>query len=324
MTVEGIVMQSESKLRQLAVDLKLMINGDKITMDALKGKVISHVIEQNLCKPSWRGGHAGSTTETERNVAGNTDRRGMGDAAMDGEFVQQMTELKDMITQLGKNMGEKQSSLELSLSNMQQSLTSLSGFIADFKGKLNEVEKLATERWAEIEELGREVRGLKDARTKQAEAIQELREQCKEGQVNHVSLLALLVACESDTTERSSLPRPPPPPPAVSSVWCKRVESLAVAEAAQDRPNQERVLLDLRITGPLLDAEMVPEPELQAQVTESLGKAIGIEGNELGITGVRLHRVRTTRGARASTGTAAPICPPPQIIVTCTSLAAKK
>jgi hypothetical protein len=37
MTVEGIVIQSESKLRQLAVDLKLMINGEKITMDALKG-----------------------------------------------------------------------------------------------------------------------------------------------------------------------------------------------------------------------------------------------------------------------------------------------
>jgi hypothetical protein len=89
MTVEGIVMQSESKLRQLAVDLKLIIYGDKITMDALKGKVISHMIEQNLCKPSGRGRQAGSTTEAERNVTGNTDRRGMGDAAMDGEIVQQ-------------------------------------------------------------------------------------------------------------------------------------------------------------------------------------------------------------------------------------------
>jgi hypothetical protein len=229
-----------------------------------------------------------------------------------------------MNTQLGKDMGEKQSSLERSLSNMQQSLTSLSGFIEDFKWKLKEVEKLATEWGAKIEELGREVKGLKDARTKQAEAIQELRVQCKEGQVSHVSLLARLVACEVDTTERISLALPPPPPPAVSSVWCKRVEKLEVAEAAQDRPNQERVLLDLRITGPLFDIEMVPEAELQAQVTESLGKAIGIEGNELGITGVRLHRVRTTRGARASTGTAAPFCTPPQIIVTSMSLAAKK
>jgi hypothetical protein len=70
-------------------------------MDALKGKVISHVIEQNLCKPSGRGGHAGNTTEAERNGTGKTDRRGMGDAAMHGEFVQQMTELKDMFTQLG-------------------------------------------------------------------------------------------------------------------------------------------------------------------------------------------------------------------------------
>jgi hypothetical protein len=123
-------------------------------MDALKGKVISHVIEQNLCKPSGRGGHAGITTEAERNVTGKTDRRGMGDAAMHGEFVQQMTELKDMFTQLGKDIGEKQSSLELSLSNMQQSLTGLSGFIEDFKGKLKGVEKLATERVAKIEELG--------------------------------------------------------------------------------------------------------------------------------------------------------------------------
>jgi hypothetical protein len=205
---------------------------------------------------------------------------------------------------------------------MQQSLTGLSGFIEDFKGKLKEVENLATESGAKIEDLGGEVRGLRDSRSNQAEAIQDLREQCKEGQVNHISLLARLVACESDTSERISLPLPPPP--AVSSVWCKRVEKLEVAEAAQDRPNQERVLLDLRITGPLLDTEMVPKAELQAQVTQSLGKAIGIEGNELGITGVRLHRVRTTRGARASTGTAAPICPPPQIIVTCTSLAAKK
>jgi hypothetical protein len=169
MTVEGIVMQSESKLRQLAVDLKLMINGDKIAMDALKGKVISHVIEQNLCKPSGRRGHAGSTIEAERNVKGNTDRREMGDAAMDEEIVQQMTELKDMITQLGKD-------LELSLSNMQQSLTGLSEFIDVFKGILKEVEKLATERGAKIEELGRGVRGLKDSRSKQAEAIQELRE----------------------------------------------------------------------------------------------------------------------------------------------------
>jgi hypothetical protein len=149
-----------------------------------------------------------------------------------------------------------------------------------------------------------------------------LREQCKEGQVNHISLLACLVDCESDTTETISLSLPPPS--AVSSGWCKRVEKLEVAEAAQDRLNQERVLLDLRITGPLLDTEMVPKAELQAQVIESLGKAIGIEGNKLGITGVRLHRVRTTRGARASTDTAASSCPPPQIIVTCTSLAAKK
>jgi hypothetical protein len=200
---------------------------------------------------------------------------------------------------------------------MLQSLTGLSGFIEDFQGKLKEVEKLATVRGAKIEELGREVRGLKDSRSKQAEAIQELREQCKEGQVNHVSLLARLVACESDTTERIALPLPPPP--AVSSGWCKRVEKLEVAEAAQDRPNQERVLLDLRITGPLLDTEMVLEAELQAQVTQSLGEQVGLSATEMVITGVRVHRVRMTRGAKASTGNT----PPPQLIVTCSSLQAK-
>jgi hypothetical protein len=49
------MLSSESKLRQLAVDLKLVIHGDNITLDALKGKVISHVIKQNLCKPPGRG-----------------------------------------------------------------------------------------------------------------------------------------------------------------------------------------------------------------------------------------------------------------------------
>jgi hypothetical protein len=109
-------------------------------------------------------------------------------------------------------------------------------------------------------------------------------------------------------------------------VWVKRVENLEVEKAAQDRPNQERVLLDLRITGPLLDIETVLEAELQAQVTESLGKAIGIEGNEPGIAGVQLYRVRVrvTRGGLASMDTAASLSPPPHIIVICTSLAAKK
>jgi hypothetical protein len=106
-------------------------------------------------------------------------------------------------------------------------------------------------------------------------------------------------------------------------VWCKRVEKLEVAEAAQDRPNQERVLLDLRITGPLLNTEMVPEAELQAQVTESLGKAIGIRKRAGDYRGSAASG-QDHQGVRASTGTAAPSCPSPQIIVTCTSLAAKK
>jgi hypothetical protein len=46
---------------------------------------------------------------------------------------------------------------------MQKSFTGLSGFIEDSKGKLKEVQKVATGWGPKIEELGREVRGLKDA-----------------------------------------------------------------------------------------------------------------------------------------------------------------
>jgi hypothetical protein len=56
LTLEEVVAQSAAKLRQLAIDLKIMNIKDATDNDALKGKLWTHLAQQGLCKNSGGGG----------------------------------------------------------------------------------------------------------------------------------------------------------------------------------------------------------------------------------------------------------------------------
>jgi hypothetical protein len=114
-----------------------------------------------------------------------------------------------------------------------------------------------------------------------------------------------------------------PPPPNAAPQVLQRIANLERTEAVEDRPNQENVKLDLRVTGMGFDIDQVSEKDLLKKVTQSLGEQVGLSDTEMGITGVRVHRVRMSRGAKASSGNTPPPPPPPQLIVTCSSLQAK-
>jgi hypothetical protein len=295
----------------LAIDLKIMNIKDATDNDALKGKLWTHLAQQGLCKNSGGGGGEWD--------GGRSDEGGIG-----RELLQQMTGLRSEMMDMLKKHTEKQTLFEHGISeqisNMQQSLSGLSGFVEDFKSQLQDVKRGAKERGDKVDELGRDIRGLMEAKGKQAEAVQEMRGQQQELQVKMNSMLERVAIFESNETERL------PSAPVISQAWVKRVEKLELTEAEQDRVNQEKIKLDVRVSG-LLTANEIDdtlEVDLLSKVTEALGKEVKLSGGELDITEVRVHRVRATRGGRASsTATSPPPPPQPQLILTCSSLEGK-
>jgi hypothetical protein len=298
-TFAEVLVQPMTTLRQLALDLGLTKTlRDGTSENEIKGLLCVHFLGKG--KSSLKEGES---------------------SPQEGflEIKTMLQTLLDTQTTYRKDLD----GISTKVTTMESSLNSLSGFVEDFGGELSNVKgtvaKTHTEGRAKFEEMEKEIKMLNSHRTKQDEAIKRLAEQWKQDQIQSNSLLARLTALETDSAER-----PPPPPPAVvPQVLFKRVEKLEVAEAAQDRPNQEQVKLDLRISGPLLNLDGVPEDQLLAQVTKSLGECIGVNG-DLGISGVRIHRVKAPRGNRNSKGTGPSASPAAQIIVTCKSLAAKK
>jgi len=117
----------------------------------------------------------------------------------------------------------------------------------------------------------------------------------KDNAVTVNELAAKILELKMNTT-----PLPLPPPPAVPQVWAKRLEKLEVAEAVQDRPMQEKVKLDVRVSGLLTtnDIDNTPTVDLLSKVSIALGEAVALSGGEMGITSVRIHRVRAARGGQ--------------------------
>lgn len=205
---------------------------------------------------------------------------------------------------------EKQTAFEKSISEevscIRQSMTGLSGFVEDFDAKLKAIEKGNSVGRAKTAELEMTIKGLKDSNAKRDGSIKALEGHRKTEQVSRDELLARLIALETDQTERL-----PPSPDAVPQVLAKRIERLEVTGAVHDQPNQEKVKLDLRITG-LPDVDKIPERELLSQVKGTLSKALNLSENEMQVTAVRVHRVRTSRGpsgAQISSPPPSPLSP---------------
>ncbi len=302
MTMEEVIGQSAAKLKQLAKELKLIGAKGMESEYEIKGMVVTLLAEKGLVSGSSRGEIVGP-------AGGGVFQQGL---------IDMKDELKTMISQFMDTQTASAQKIAGDICTMQQSFSQLSGFVEDFKGKLTAMEKEAAEGRAKQGEMERAIKGITEAKTKQEGALKALEERYRADQVSKDALLARMALFEADPAERF-----PPPPNAAPQVLAQRITNLERTEAAEDRPAQEKVKLDLRVTGLGSEFDQDSESDLLEKVTQSLGEQVGLSGTEMGITGVRVHRVRMTRGGKASTGNTPPPPPPPQIIVTCSSLQAK-
>jgi hypothetical protein len=291
MTFSEVLASSPDKLKQLAVDLELMTlkSGEKEL--EVKGLLAIHFAEKGM--GALKGGGGSASVE------------------------QCMQTIKDLLQAQNVSMLAMKDQMQ----DFQTSFSALSGFVDDFKIQMESLGKEVAEGKVGLEEMGRKLSDMGSQTQKTDSRLAALEAQEKENTITVNELAAKILELNMNTT-----PLPLPPPPAVPQVWSRRLEKLEVAEAVQDRPMQEKVKLDVRISGLLTsnDIDDTPTVDLLSKVSMALGEAVALSGEEMGIVSVRVHRVRAARGGKASANTTSPSTPPPpQVILTCSSLEAK-
>lgn len=291
MTFSEVLASSPEKLKQLALDLNLMTvkSGEKEL--EVKGLLAIHFAETGMAALKGENGSA------------------------------PMEESMSIIKNLLQAQNASMLTIKEQVQDFQTSFTALSGFVDDFKTQMETLGKEVAGGKAGLEVMGRKLSDMGSQTRKTDSRLAALESKEKENAVTVNELAAKILELNMNTT-----PLPLPPPPAVPQVWAKRLEKLEVAEAVQDRPMQEKVKLDVRVSGLLTtnDIDNTPTVDLLSKVSMALGEAVALSGGEMGITNVRVHRVRAARGGKASASTTSPSTPPPpQVILTCSSLEAK-
>jgi hypothetical protein len=74
-----------------------------------------------------------------------------------------------------------------------------------------------------------------------------------------------------------------PPPPNAAPQVLQKIANLERTEAVEDRPNQENVKLDLRVTRMGFEIDQVSENDLLTKVTQFLGEQVGLPATEMGV-----------------------------------------
>jgi methyl-accepting chemotaxis protein len=177
LTLEEIIGQSASKIKQLAKDLKLIgSKGMELELE-IKGMVVTHLAERGLAAGSSKGKMVSNAG------GGNIFQQGFGDLK---EVLKSMfKEFKEFV--VNRAAAEEKTSNEMY--SMQKSFSQISGFVEDFNAKLKELGKAAAEGQAKQVQMDRAIKELREAKFKQEGAMKAMEENTRKSKYRKMQSL---------------------------------------------------------------------------------------------------------------------------------------